>query len=54
MEKTDSNMSLKAMIACGPFTFEADLDYRPFTAILEAAREERPDLLLLVRPEHHN
>ena len=42
-------MSLKAMIACGPFTFEADLDYKPFTAILEAARTEKPDLLLLVR-----
>lgn len=48
VEKTDVKMSLKAMVACGPFTFEADLDYKPFNAIIEAARTERPDLLLLV------
>ncbi|KAG9083062.1 DNA-directed DNA polymerase alpha subunit pol12 [Ceratobasidium sp. 370] len=48
--KSDSNASLKAFIACGPFTIDSDLDYKPFTRILEATREERPDLLLLLGP----
>ncbi|QRV77706.1 DNA polymerase alpha subunit B [Ceratobasidium sp. AG-Ba] len=48
--KSEAPSSLKALIACGPFTFESDLDYKPLLQVVEAARTERPDLLLLLGP----
>ncbi|CAE6527247.1 unnamed protein product [Rhizoctonia solani] len=48
--KTDVNSSLKAMIACGPYSFDSDLDYKPFAALIDAVLTERPQLLVLIGP----
>ncbi|KAG9127039.1 DNA-directed DNA polymerase alpha subunit pol12 [Ceratobasidium sp. 392] len=48
--KSDTGASLKAIIACGPFTFDSDLDYKPFNGVIDATRNEQPDLLLLLGP----
>lgn len=48
--KSEVKKSLKSFVACGPFTFESDLDYKPLAQIIETVRTERPDLLLLLGP----
>ncbi|KAG8691228.1 DNA-directed DNA polymerase alpha subunit pol12 [Ceratobasidium sp. 423] len=48
--KTDVDSSLKAVIACGPYTFDSDLDYKPFTTLIDAILTERPQLLILIGP----
>ncbi|CAE6448433.1 hypothetical protein ACGC1H_005537 [Rhizoctonia solani] len=48
--KTDVDSSLKAIIACGPYTFDSDLDYKPFAALINAVLAERPQLLILIGP----
>ncbi|KAG8737123.1 DNA-directed DNA polymerase alpha subunit pol12 [Ceratobasidium sp. 428] len=50
ISKSDADSSLKAVIACGPFTFDSDLDYKPFKGVVDVARNEQPDLLLLLGP----
>ena len=39
---------LSVMIAAGPYTLDTDLDYEPFDALMEVARNDRPDALILV------
>ncbi|KAJ1303322.1 hypothetical protein OPQ81_011518 [Rhizoctonia solani] len=48
--KTDVDSSLKAVIACGPYSFDSDLDYKPFAALIDALLIERPQLLILIGP----
>ena len=36
------------MLAAGPYTLDADLNYEPFEALIEAALRDRPDVLVLV------
>ncbi|CAE6464407.1 unnamed protein product [Rhizoctonia solani] len=48
--KTDADSSLRAVIACGPYTFDSDLDYKPFTMLVDAVLTERPQLLVLIGP----
>ncbi|CAE6391160.1 unnamed protein product [Rhizoctonia solani] len=48
--KSDVDSSLKAVIACGPYTFDSDLDYKPFATLIDNIRTERPQLLILIGP----
>ncbi|CAE6458479.1 unnamed protein product [Rhizoctonia solani] len=48
--KTDVDSSLKVVIACGPYSFDSDLDYKPFAALIDAVLSERPQLLILIGP----
>ncbi|CCO29121.1 DNA polymerase alpha subunit B [Rhizoctonia solani AG-1 IB] len=48
--KSDVDSSLKAVIACGPYSFDSDLDYKPFTALIDNILIERPQLLVLIGP----
>ncbi|KAH7336988.1 DNA polymerase alpha/epsilon subunit B-domain-containing protein [Rhizoctonia solani] len=48
--KTDVDSSLKAVIACGPYSFDSDLDYKPFATLIDAVLTERPQLLILIGP----
>lgn len=36
------------MVACGPFTPDADLGYKPWRALLQGIKSTKPDVLLLV------
>ena len=36
------------MVACGPFTTDADLGYKPWRALLQGIKTAKPDVLLLV------
>ncbi|CUA68780.1 DNA polymerase alpha subunit B [Schizosaccharomyces pombe 972h-] [Rhizoctonia solani] len=48
--KTDVDSSLKAIIACGPYSFDSDLDYKPFATLIDTVLAERPQLLILIGP----
>lgn len=37
------------MLAAGPFTTEDNLDYAPLQALIDEAKQSRPDVLILVR-----
>lgn len=36
------------MIAAGPYTLDDDMLYHPLAALIDVARTERPDVLILV------
>lgn len=36
-------------IACGPFTADSDLTYKPLLDVVEALQKDKPSVLLLVR-----
>lgn len=40
---------LAVITASGPFTVDTDLEYAPLEALLKVVREEKPDVLILVR-----
>lgn len=39
---------ISMVVAAGPYTLDSNLDYEPFSALVENAIEERPDVLILV------
>jgi hypothetical protein len=41
---------LSVIVAAGPYTLDSDFEYAPLAALLEKVAEERPDVLILVRP----
>jgi DNA polymerase alpha subunit B len=43
-----SGAAVQVMLAAGPYTLDADLNYEPFEALIEAALRDRPDVLVLV------
>lgn len=43
-----SGAAVQIMLAAGPYTLDADLNYEPFEALIEAALRDRPDVLVLV------
>ena len=52
-QEPSKNAAIKGMsciIASGPFTVAGNLDYETFSALLEYATRERPDMLMLVGP----
>ena len=38
------------VVASGPFTTSADINYEPLAALLAVCRERRPDALVLLGP----
>jgi DNA polymerase alpha subunit B len=40
---------LTMIVASGPFTLDASLDYEPFLLLVDRVLQEQPDLLVLVR-----
>ena len=36
------------MVACGPFTSDADIGYKPWRVLLQGIKSTKPDVLLLV------
>ncbi|KAJ9107993.1 hypothetical protein QFC20_003679 [Naganishia adeliensis] len=45
-----SGAAVQVMLAAGPYTLDADLNYEPFEALIEAALRDRPDVLVLLGP----
>lgn len=37
------------LVACGPFTADTDTSYKPWRALLQHIKVQKPDVLLLVR-----
>jgi DNA polymerase alpha subunit B len=37
------------IVACGPFTSDSDISYRPWRALLQQIKVAKPDVLMLVR-----
>ncbi|CAE6482270.1 unnamed protein product [Rhizoctonia solani] len=48
--KSDIDSSLKVVIACGPYSFDSDLEYKPFATLVDNVLTERPQLLVLIGP----
>jgi hypothetical protein len=48
MQERTGGQPVEVMLAAGPYTLDADLEYAPFEALVEAAIRDRPDVLLLV------
>ncbi|KAF9485899.1 DNA polymerase alpha, subunit B [Pholiota conissans] len=42
--------SISMLAACGPFTTDADISYKPWRALLHQIKARKPDVLLLVGP----
>ena len=36
------------IVACGPFTLDSDISYRPWRTLLQQIKVEKPDVLVLV------
>ncbi|KIK88801.1 hypothetical protein PAXRUDRAFT_688122 [Paxillus rubicundulus Ve08.2h10] len=47
---SDANASFSMCIACGPFTVDSDLEYKPWENLLDTLRASKPAVLLLVGP----
>lgn len=43
-------LPMSVLVAAGPYTVDADLEYEPFAALIDQAIKEKPDVLILVRP----
>lgn len=41
---------MSMVVAAGPFTTSADIDYEPLAALLAVCRERQPDVLVLLGP----
>ncbi|GAA6004840.1 hypothetical protein JCM11491_002251 [Sporobolomyces phaffii] len=41
---------MSVLVAAGPYTVESDLDYEPLDAFLGLAKEEKPDVLIMLGP----
>jgi hypothetical protein len=39
---------MSVIVAAGPYTVDSDLEYEPLQALLDLAKEEKPDVLILV------
>ncbi|KAJ9119956.1 hypothetical protein QFC24_005439 [Naganishia onofrii] len=50
MQERTGGQPVEVMLAAGPYTLDADLEYAPFEALVEAAIRDRPDVLLLLGP----
>lgn len=48
MQERTAGQPVEVMLAAGPYTLDADLEYAPFEALVETAIRDRPDVLLLV------
>ena len=46
---SDANAAFSMCIACGPFTLDSDLDYKPWASLLGKVKESKPAVILLVR-----
>ncbi|KAH7885091.1 DNA polymerase alpha, subunit B [Phlebopus sp. FC_14] len=47
---SDPNATFSMCIACGPFTADADLEYKSWTKFLDVLRSTRPAVVLLLGP----
>ncbi|VDB84637.1 unnamed protein product [Peniophora sp. CBMAI 1063] len=45
-----SSDSFSMIVACGPFTPDSDLEFRPWKTLMERIRTNRPDVVLLLGP----
>lgn len=50
MKSETAETHFSMFIACGPFTPEADLAYRPLQNLVSKLKEAKPAVVLLVRP----
>ncbi|KAJ9098934.1 hypothetical protein QFC19_006158, partial [Naganishia cerealis] len=50
MQERTAGAPVEVMLAAGPYTLDADLEYAPFEALVETAIRDRPDVLLLLGP----
>ena len=48
IKREPSSDSFSMMVACGPFSPDTDLDFKPWKALMERIRTSRPDVALLV------
>ncbi|KAF8837908.1 DNA polymerase alpha, subunit B [Paxillus ammoniavirescens] len=46
----DANAAFSMCIACGPFTVDSDLEYKPWENLLDTLRANKPAVVLLVGP----
>lgn len=45
----ESSDSFTVAVACGPYTADADLKYEPWKQLLTKWKEEKPEVIVLVR-----
>lgn len=44
---------MSVLVAAGPYTLESDLEFEPLEALIGLAKQEKPDVLILVRTALH-
>ncbi|KAH8104494.1 DNA polymerase alpha, subunit B [Cristinia sonorae] len=49
-QEEDLKPAFSMCIACGPYTTDADLKFRPWQVLLAKLKEEKPDVILLAGP----
>ncbi|KAF8440881.1 DNA polymerase alpha/epsilon subunit B-domain-containing protein [Boletus edulis BED1] len=47
---SDVNAAFSMYIACGPFSLDSDLEYKPWTNLLDKVKESKPAVILLIGP----
>lgn len=45
----DANAAFSMCIACGPFSLDSDLEYKPWVSLLDKMKTVKPAVILLVR-----
>ncbi|KAF8158218.1 DNA polymerase alpha/epsilon subunit B-domain-containing protein [Crassisporium funariophilum] len=50
LDPSTSHTSANMLVACGPYTMDTDLSYKPWRALLQTIKASKPDVLLLVGP----
>ncbi|KAH0832189.1 DNA polymerase alpha/epsilon subunit B-domain-containing protein [Lanmaoa asiatica] len=46
---SDANATFSMCIACGPFSLDSDLEYKPWASLLDNVKANKPTVILLVR-----
>ncbi|KAG8214743.1 DNA polymerase alpha subunit B [Butyriboletus roseoflavus] len=47
---SDANATFSMCIACGPFSLDSDLEYKPWASLLDKVKESKPAVVLLIGP----
>ncbi|KAF8558385.1 DNA polymerase alpha subunit B [Imleria badia] len=47
---SDANAAFSMCIACGPFSLDSDLDYKPWASLLDKVKASKPAVILLIGP----
>ncbi|CAA7261468.1 unnamed protein product [Cyclocybe aegerita] len=50
LDPATSQNSVTILVACGPFTSDSDIGYKPWRALLQQIKTQKPDAVLLLGP----